>query len=76
MSNSTIKIIKSLFEINEDNRFLIDKDFYDKIENHELFKNNKKNNNEKIKLKDLNKDDIYIRLYVVAIDYEDIEFFN
>jgi len=34
MSNSTIKIIKSLFEINEDNRFLIDKDFYDKIENH------------------------------------------
>jgi len=68
MNNSTNKIIENLFEINNDNKFLTDDDFCNKIENHELFKN--------VNLNKLSKDDIYVRLYVVAIDYEDIEFFN
>ena len=66
--NKVSVIIKSIFKINEESKFLVEKDFIEKIESHEIFK--------KINLENFNRDDFYLFLYVYAIDSKDTVFLD
>eukprot|EP00833_Pecoramyces_ruminatium_P015503 jgi/Orpsp1_1/1189535/evm.model.d7180000072697.1 len=58
--NKIIEIIKNTFGIKQENKILIDKYFCDTIKNHELFNT--------INIEQINKEDLYIRLFAYAID--------
>ncbi|OUM70310.1 hypothetical protein PIROE2DRAFT_1440 [Piromyces sp. E2] len=66
--NKISEIIKLIFNSDDRKRFIVDPDFYFKIENHFLFK--------RVNLDRISKNEIYVRLYAYAIDTQDLCFLN